>query len=339
MKVSDFSFDLPEHLIAKHPAARRSDSRLLHLDALNGKVEHLQFTDLPGLLNPDDLMVFNNTRVIPARFFGEKETGGKLELLLERIVSETEAMAQIRVSKPPKLGSAIHLEGGASITVIGKEGSFYRVRFPVPGVSEIAAESGHMPLPPYLNRTDETSDESRYQTVYAQNDGAVAAPTAGLHFDEEVLADIAAKKIRKTEVTLHVGAGTFQPVRTENVEEHQMHREYLEVSRPVCEAVEECRKRQGRVVAVGTTSVRSLESASSGGSILPFKGDTEIFIYPGYEFQSVDAMVTNFHLSGSTLLMLVSAFAGTDNIKNAYQSAIEESYRFFSYGDAMLITR
>ena len=339
MKVSDFSFDLPEHLIAKHPAARRSGSRLLHLDALTGKVEHLQFTDLPGLLNPDDLMVFNNTRVIPARFFGEKETGGKLELLLERIVTETEAMAQIRVSKPPKPGSTIYLESGAGITVIGKEGSFYRVRFPAPGVSEIAAQSGHMPLPPYLDRTDETSDESRYQTVYAQHDGAVAAPTAGLHFDEEVLADIAAKKIRKTEVTLHVGAGTFQPVRTENVEEHQMHREYLEVSRPVCEAVEECRKRQGRVVAVGTTSVRSLESASSGGSILPFKGDTEIFIYPGYEFRSVDAMVTNFHLSGSTLLMLVSAFAGTDNIKNAYQSAIEESYRFFSYGDAMLITR
>ena len=339
MKVSDFSFDLPKQLIAKHPAARRSGSRLLHLDVLTGEVEHLQFTDLPGLLNPDDLMVFNNTRVIPARFFGEKETGGKLELLLERIVTEREAMAQIRVSKPPKPGSTICLEGGASITVIGKEGSFYRVRFPAPGVSEIAAQSGHTPLPPYLERTDETSDESRYQTVYAQHDGAVAAPTAGLHFDEEVLADIAAKKIRKTEVTLHVGAGTFQPVRTENVEEHKMHREYLEVSRPVCEAVEECRKRQGRVVAVGTTSVRSLESASSGGSILPFKGDTEIFIYPGYEFRSVDAMVTNFHLSGSTLLMLVSAFAGTDNIKNAYQSAIEESYRFFSYGDAMLITR
>ena len=339
MKVSDFSFDLPEHLIAKHPAAQRSGSRLLHLDAVTGKVVHLQFTDLPGLLHPDDLMVFNNTRVIPARFFGEKETGGKVELLLERIVSKTEAMAQIRVSKSPKAGSTIHLEGGASITVMGKEGSFYRVRFPAPGVSEIATQFGHVPLPPYIDRMDEASDESRYQTVYAQHDGAVAAPTAGLHFDEKMLADIAAKRIRKTEVTLHVGAGTFQPVRTENVEEHQMHREFLDVSRPVCVAVEECRKRQGRVVAVGTTSVRSLESASSGGSILPFKGDTEIFIYPGYEFRSVDAMVTNFHLSGSTLLMLVSAFAGTDNIKNAYQCAIEESYRFFSYGDAMLITR
>ena len=337
MKVSDFSFDLPEHMIAKHPAAQRSGSRLLHLDAVTGKVEHLQFTDLPGLLHPDDLMVFNNTRVSPARFFGEKETGGRVELLLERIVTKTEAMAQIRVSKSPKPGSTIHLEGGASITVIRKEGSFYRVRFPAPGVSEIAAQSGHMPLPPYIDRSDETSDESRYQTVYAQHDGAVAAPTAGLHFDEKVLADIAAKRIRKTEVTLHVGAGTFQPVRTENVEEHQMHREFLEVSRPVCEAVEECRKRQGRVVAVGTTSVRSLESASGGGSILPFKGDTEIFIYPGYEFRSVDAMVTNFHLSGSTLLMLVSAFAGTDNIKNAYQCAIEESYRFFSYGDCMMV--
>jgi len=339
MKVSDFSFDLPEHLIAKHPAAQRSGSRLLHLDAATGEVVHLQFTDLPELLSPDDLMVFNNTRVIPARFFGQKETGGKVELLLERIVSKTEAIAQIRASKSPKAGSTINLEGGASVTVIGKEGSFYRVRFPAPGVSKIASQFGHMPLPPYIDRTDEASDVSRYQTVYAQHDGAVAAPTAGLHFDEKVLADIAAKRIRKTEVTLHVGAGTFQPVRTENVEEHQMHREFLDVSRPVCVAVEECRKRQGRVVAVGTTSVRSLESASSGGSILPFKGDTEIFIYPGYEFHSVDAMVTNFHLSGSTLLMLVSAFAGTDNIKNAYQCAIEESYRFFSYGDAMLITR
>ncbi len=339
MKVSEFSFDLPEHLIAKHPTAERSGSRLLHLDAATGEVTHLQFTDLPGLLNPDDLMVFNNTRVIPARFFGQKETGGKVELLLERIISQTEAMAQIRVSKSPKAGTLIHLEGGASITVIGKEGSFYRVRFPEPGVSEIATRFGHMPLPPYIDRADEVSDQNRYQTVYAQYDGAVAAPTAGLHFDEKVLAEIAAKGTRKTEVTLHVGAGTYQPVRTENVEEHQMHREFLEVSRTVCASVDECRKRQGRVVAVGTTSVRSLESASSSGSILPFKGDTEIFIYPGYEFRSVDAMVTNFHLSGSTLLMLVSAFAGTDNIKNAYQRAIEESYRFFSYGDAMLMTK
>jgi len=339
MKVSDFSFDLPDRLIAKHPTAQRSGSRLLHLDAATGDVTHLQFTDLPALLNPDDLMVFNNTRVIPARFFGEKETGGKVELLLERIVSHTEAMAQIRVSKSPKPGSTIRLEGGATVTVLAKEGSFYRVRFPEPGVSKIATQSGHMPLPPYIDRVDDTSDQSRYQTVYAQHDGAVAAPTAGLHFDEKVLGDIAAKGIRKTEVTLHVGAGTFQPVRTENVEEHQMHREYLELSRPVCTAVEECRKRQGRVVAVGTTSVRSLESASSGGSISPFTGDTEIFIYPGYAFHSVDAMVTNFHLPGSTLLMLVSAFAGTDNIKKAYQCAIEESYRFFSYGDAMLITK
>ena len=339
MKVSDFSFDLPEHLIAKHPAAQRSGSRLLLLDAVTGKIMHRQFTDLPGLLDPDDLMVFNNTRVIPARFFGEKATGGKVELLLERIVSKTEAMAQIRVSKSPKAGSTIRLEGGASVTVMGKEGAFYRVRFPEPGVGEIATQFGHMPLPPYIDRADAVSDQSRYQTVFAQHDGAVAAPTAGLHFDAQVLADIAAKSIRKTEVTLHVGAGTFQPIRTENVEEHHMHREFLDVSSPVCVAVDECRKRQGRVVAVGTTSVRSLESASSSGSILPFKGDTEIFIYPGYEFRSVDAMVTNFHLSGSTLLMLVSAFAGTENIKNAYQCAIEESYRFFSYGDAMLITR
>ncbi len=339
MKVSDFSFDLPERLIAKHPTAKRSDSRLLHLDATTGEVAHLQFTDLPQLLNPDDLMVFNNTRVIPARFFGEKETGGKVELLLERIISQTEAIAQIRASKPPKAGSRIHLEGGVSVTVIGKEGTFYRVSFPEPGVSEIATRFGHMPLPPYIDRADEASDLSRYQTVYAQNDGAVAAPTAGLHFDEKVLADIAAKGVRKTEVTLHVGAGTFQPVRTEHVEEHLMHREFLDVARPTCSAVDECRQRQGRVVAVGTTSVRSLEAASADGFIAPFTGDTEIFIYPGYAFRSVDAMVTNFHLSGSTLLMLVSAFAGTDNIKHAYQCAIEESYRFFSYGDAMLITK
>ena len=339
MKVSDFSFDLPDHLIAKHPAKERSNSRLLHLNAATGEISHRHFTSLPELLDAEDLLVFNDTRVIPARFFGRKETGGKVELLLERIVSKNEAMAQIRVSKSPKMGANIRLDGDISVKLLDKEGSFYRILFPDPGVSEIALKYGHMPLPPYIDRADEELDYDRYQTVYARRDGAVAAPTAGLHFDEKVFFDISEKGIRKTEVTLHVGAGTFQPVRTENVEEHEMHREFLEVSDRASKEVEDCRRRGGRVVAIGTTSVRSLESASTRGSVSPFNGETEIFISPGYEFRSVDAMVTNFHLPGSTLLMLVSAFAGMSNIKAAYQSAIEESYRFFSYGDAMLITR
>lgn len=338
MKVSDFTFDLPDRLIARYPAEQRTASRLLHLDARTGNVSHGHFYDLPTFLQSGDLMVFNNTRVIPARLFGEKETGGKIEILLERVTSEFDALAQIRASKSPKPGSLIHV-AGVPIKVLEKSGSFYRLNFPEPGVSDICQAHGHVPLPPYIDRADESVDEDRYQTVYASEDGAVAAPTAGLHFDEKLLATLEQQGVQRAELTLHVGAGTFQPVRVDEVEAHEMHREFISVPASVCDEVKACRDRGNRVVAIGTTSVRSLESASSGVEIAPFNGDTDIFIYPGYEFRSVDAMVTNFHLPGSTLLMLVSAFAGTDNIRNAYRIAVEESYRFFSYGDAMLITR
>ncbi|MBL6691972.1 MAG: tRNA preQ1(34) S-adenosylmethionine ribosyltransferase-isomerase QueA [Pseudomonadales bacterium] len=338
MKVSDFTFDLPDHLIARYPAENRTSSRLLHLDAASGEITHYHFYDLPRLLAVGDLMVFNNTRVIPARLFGEKETGGRVELLLERVTSATEALAQIRASKSPKPGSEIVVEGHR-IKVREKTGSFYHLEFPEPGVSKICRDHGHVPLPPYIDRADESLDQERYQTVYAAQEGAVAAPTAGLHFDEALLGKLAQQGVKSTELTLHVGAGTFQPVRVEQVQDHEMHKELISVPQAACDEVLACRERNSRVVAIGTTSVRALESASRQGVIAPFEGDTDIFIYPGYEFRSVDAMVTNFHLPGSTLLMLVSAFAGTDNILNAYRIAVEESYRFFSYGDAMLITR
>lgn len=339
MKVSDFHYDLPAHLIAEYPAVGRSGSRLLHLDAGSGEIRHLKFSDLPGLINPADLMVFNNTRVIAARFFGRKETGGRVEILLERVLSEGEALGQVRVSKSPKPGSVICLDdNGPEVQVVERAGDFCRLRFPE-GVLKTAAEYGHVPLPPYIERGDEEVDLERYQTVYARKEGAVAAPTAGLHFDDGILNSLAEKGVSRAEVTLHVGAGTFQPVRVEDVRDHQMHSELIEVSSSVCQAVADCRKRGGRVIATGTTTVRSLETAAASGEIRPYEGDTDIFIYPGYEYQCIDAMVTNFHLPGSTLLMLVSAFAGVENIRRAYAAAIEESYRFFSYGDAMLISR
>jgi len=340
MKVSDFEFELPERLIAQYPTTERTASRLLHLDATSGAINHYYFKDLPSLLAPTDLMVFNNTRVIPARLFGAKSTGGRIEILLERVLDEHCALVQIRSSKTPRPGGHIHLDGQPGVvTVESRQGSFYRLRFPEPGVLAIAIACGHMPLPPYIDRDDDISDQARYQTVFAERDGAVAAPTAGLHFDKPLLSEISDLGVASTQVTLHVGAGTFQPVRVTNLEEHQMHSEQAEVTVPVCEAVAACRARAGRVVAVGTTSVRCLESASVTGHIAPFNGDTEIFIYPGYEFRSVDALVTNFHLSGSTLMMLVSAFADREMIMHAYDVAIKEEYRFFSYGDAMLITR
>lgn len=340
MNVSDFHFELPDHLIATYPARQRTHSRLLHLDAATGERHHLHFYDLPALLMPEDLLVFNNTRVIPARLFGSKASGGRVELLLERVVGIDEAITQIRASKSPKPGGEILLEDGETVVrVIDRQGDFYRVQFPG-RVFEIAERVGHMPLPPYIGRSDEALDQDRYQTVYASRQGAVAAPTAGLHFDEDLLDQVARKGVASTEVTLHVGAGTFQPVRVTRVEDHQMHQEYLEVDQAACDAVAACRQRTGRVIAVGTTSVRCLETAcGEQGRLQPYTGDTDIFIYPGYKFAGVDAMITNFHLPGSTLLMLVSAFAGIENIRRAYDEAIRESYRFFSYGDAMLITR
>ena len=340
MKVSDFEFELPSHLIAKYPTPDRTSSRLLHLDAATGELNHYHFSDLIDLLDPKDLLVFNNTRVIPARLYGRKSTGGRVEILLERVIDEFQALVQIRSSKSPKPGVVLELENSAhSITVEGRQDAFFIVRFPAPGVLPIVKDSGHMPLPPYIDRDDEATDLERYQTVFAEQDGAVAAPTAGLHFDDALLGKIADKGVSSTKLTLHVGAGTFQPVRVDNVLDHKMHSEQIEVPQSACDAVSDCRARSGRVIAVGTTSVRSLESASAGGKLQPMHGDTEIFIYPGYEFKSVDAMVTNFHLSGSTLMMLVSAFAGTEAIRHAYAVAIKEEYRFFSYGDAMLITR
>ncbi|MFT6051124.1 MAG: S-adenosylmethionine:tRNA ribosyltransferase-isomerase [Halioglobus sp.] len=347
MKRSDFNYTLPPQLIAQHPLAQRSASRLLCLDGPSGSLEHRQFTDFPSLLGPEDLLVFNNTRVIPARLWGQKETGGRVEVLIERLTGSHNAMAHIRASKAPKPGSRIFLcatEGSEPtslfLDVTGRDGALFCVTTQERGpLSELLVAIGHMPLPPYIERADEESDQSRYQTVFASKEGAVAAPTAGLHFDKALLERCASAGVQRAEVTLHVGAGTFQPVRAEKIEDHHMHSEYVEVDESVCRAVRATRERGGKVVAVGTTAVRSLESASQGDlGIQPFCGDTQIFIYPGYQFKSVDAMVTNFHLPESTLLMLVSAFVGRVPIMNAYNEAITSSYRFFSYGDAMFLT-
>ena len=339
MQVSDFDFDLPDEQIARFPAEDRTGSRLLCLDGNSGVIAHRQFVDIEQLLEPGDLLVLNNTRVIPARLYGHKETGGKIEVLIERVAEDDLALAQVRASKSPKPGTVLLLADGAvRATVEGRKGFLFVLRFES-SVLPVLLAHGHMPLPPYMDREDGDSDRLRYQTVFAAKDGAVAAPTAGLHFDEALLARLEAKGVQRVFVTLHVGSGTYQPVRVENIEDHVMHAEWIEVSEAVCRAVKETRARGNRVVAVGTTSVRSLESASTSGEIAPFQGDSAIFIYPGYEFRSVDMMVTNFHLPQSTLLMLVSAFAGREQVLNAYKEAVEQKYRFFSYGDAMLLSR
>lgn len=339
MKPSDFHFDLPEELIALYPTANRTDSRLLCLDRHSGAVSHRHFRDLLSQLRPDDLMVFNNTRVIPARLYGTKVTGGQVEVLLERVTGDHEAIAQVRGGKSVKPGGILLFEADGmkfEAQVTGRDEGFFLLRFSAP-VMTIAGKAGHMPLPPYIRREDNMADRERYQTVYGERQGAVAAPTAGLHFDETLLASIREMGVETAMVTLHVGAGTFQPVRTDSIEEHTMHAEFLEVSEKVCDQVRQCRQRGGRVIAVGTTSVRCLETAAVSGEIRPYTGDTRIFIYPGYEFRAVDALITNFHLPESTLIMLVSAFAGRDNVLAAYAEAVREKYRFFSYGDAMFI--
>ena len=338
MRLSDFHFDLPEHLIAHHPLTERRASRLLHLEGPSGQVEHRRFVDLLELLRPGDLMVFNNTRVIPARLYGRKETGGQLEILVERVLDAQRVMAHVRASKSPKVGSRIITEGGAVAVMVARHDALFELAFDE-DVLALLERVGHMPLPPYIERADEPADRERYQTVYAQKAGAVAAPTAGLHFDQDMLQAITDMGVERAEVTLHVGAGTFQPVRVDRIEDHQMHSEWLEVSEAVVEAVKACKARGGRVIAVGTTSVRSLETAARDGELKPFSGDTDIFIYPGRPFNVVDALVTNFHLPESTLLMLVSAFAGYAQTMAAYRAAVAEQYRFFSYGDAMFITR
>ena len=336
MKVSDFSFQLPDELIARYPLPERAASRLLCLDRDNGALDHGSFSDLPDLLLPGDLLVFNDTRVIPARLFGRKATGGRLEILIERVLDETEVLAHIRSSKSPGAGQVLHLDDGPDIAVLGRRDALFHLRFPEP-VLPVLQRIGHIPLPPYMERGDDLADRERYQTVYARREGAVAAPTAGLHFDDGLFARLDSRGIERTFVTLHVGAGTFQPVRVENVTDHQMHSEYLEVSDEAVAAVERTKARGGRVVAVGTTSVRSLETASASGRLQPYQGETDIFIYPGYRFLCIDAMITNFHLPESTLIMLVSAFAGRDPVMRAYEEAIRQRYRFYSYGDAMLI--
>lgn len=344
MKRSDFYFDLPDELIARYPTPERRGSRLLCLDGGTGEVRNRQFADMAGLLEPGDLLVFNNTRVIPARLFGQKATGGKVEILVERVTGEQSALAHVRASKSPKPGTSVQLylkEGGASaytLEVTGREGDLFALSLAgEQSLLHVLNELGHMPLPPYIDRADEDADMERYQTVYAQSPGAVAAPTAGLHFDDALLADLADKGVNTAFVTLHVGAGTFQPVRADDIQDHVMHAEWIEVTEAVCEQVRATRTAGKRVVAVGTTSVRCLESASQSGAIQPFSGDTDIFIYPGYQFRSVDALFTNFHLPESTLIMLVSAFAGREHVLAAYAEAVEERYRFFSYGDAMFI--
>ncbi len=340
MRVSDFHFELPDELIARYPMPERSASRLLVVDGETGEPVHRTFQDIVEYLNPGDLLVLNNTRVIPARLFGQKASGGKIEVLVERVLDEHHVLAHVRSSKSPKPGSLLLLEGGLEAEMVERQDSLFMLRFlGEEPVIRLLEQHGHMPLPPYITREDELDDRERYQTIYGEKKGAVAAPTAGLHFDEALFSALDAKGIEKAFVTLHVGAGTFQPVRVDKIEDHHMHSEYLEVSAEVVEAVARTKARGGKIVAVGTTSVRSLETAAKEGALKPYAGETDIFIYPGYQYQVVDALITNFHLPESTLLMLVSAFAGYDEIMNAYRVAIEEKYRFFSYGDAMLLTR
>lgn len=334
MFLSDFDYDLPDDLIARYPPPERRSSRLL---VVGKTIEDHLFRRFTDFLNRGDLLVFNNTRVIRARLRGQKETGGRVEILIERVLTGEDALALVKASKTPKTGSVIRLAGDCEATVTGREGSMFTLRFtrPLHGFLE---QYGEIPLPPYLNREEEAADDERYQTVYADRAGAVAAPTAGLHFDEAMLAETRACGVAHAFVTLHVGAGTYQPLREDQLEANRLHAERIEVDDNVCRAVRETRARGGRVVAVGTTSVRALEAASGRGRIQPFKGETDIFIYPGYQFRSVDMMLTNFHLPRSSLLMLVAAFAGYDRIMSAYRHAVAQQYRFFSYGDAMLLS-
>lgn len=345
MRVSDFSFNLPEELIARYPKADRTASRLLTLEGNTGERNDLHFMDIIDQVNAGDLLVFNNTRVIPARMFGQKLSGGKVEVLVERLIDEHSVLAHIRASKSPKVGTEILLENKVKATMVARHGALFELKIEgEASVLSVLEDIGHMPLPPYIDRPDEDSDKERYQTVYNEKPGAVAAPTAGLHFDDALLAQLKSKGVNFAFVTLHVGAGTFQPVRVEEINDHIMHAEYVEVPEEVVAQIKSTKHNGGRVIAVGTTSVRSLESAAKkaqeqGTELTPFYGDTDIFITPGYQFQLIDALVTNFHLSESTLLMLVSAFSGYENIMSAYQHAVDEKYRFFSYGDAMFLTK
>ena len=338
LTVDDFDFPLPDELIAQHPARERTGSRLLHI--ADGLLADLHFTDLPTLLPPGDLLVFNDTKVIRARLFGQKESGGQVEVLIERIVDVRHALAQVRASKSPKPGTRLRLADAFEVTVTGRTGEFFALELPEGGdFWKLTETYGRLPLPPYITHAAGNDDESRYQTVFAREPGAVAAPTAGLHFDEMMLATLKAQGVEQAWLTLHVGAGTFQPVRVTNIAEHRMHSERFEIPQSTVDAIAAARARGSRVIAVGTTSLRALESAAKSGELKAGAAETEIFITPGYHFRVVDRLITNFHLPKSTLLMLVSAFAGFDTMRAAYAHAVAERYRFFSYGDAMLLEK
>ena len=339
MKKTDFHYDLPEALIAQAPLPERSASRLLHVPAGAAPLADLRVRDLPSLLQPGDLLIFNDTRVIPARLFGNKATGGRVEILIERLLANNEARAQLGVSKPPQPGSRIALDAGGEAEVLAREeAGFWQLRFHLPEPLENwLLHAGRLPLPPYIQRAPGADDAERYQTVFAREIGAVAAPTAGLHFDDALLDALRERGVQFGHVTLHVGAGTFQPMRVDDIREHRMHSEWINVGAELVQQVRRTRAEGGRVIAIGTTVLRALESALVDGELQPFAGDTSIFIFPGYRIRSVDALLTNFHLPESTLLMLVSAFAGKARIFAAYEHAVRERYRFFSYGDAMLL--
>ncbi len=343
MQLSDFDYTLAPELIARYPAPVRGESRLLELDGATGACRDRAIRELVDLVRPGDVLVCNDTRVIPARLFGHKTSGGRVEILIERLTGEDAALAHIRASKSPKAGAVIEVEGGYRLVVRAKDGAsglYALASMNETPLQEILARVAHIPLPPYIGRADEPLDAERYQTVFADRPGAVAAPTAGLHFDAPLVAALEARGVRFARVTLHVGAGTFQPVREERIEDHRMHAEFLEVAPAACAAIETARAQGGRVVAIGTTSARALETAATtSGALAPYRGDTRLFIYPGYRFRAVDALLTNFHLPRSSLLMLVCAFAGREAVFGAYQHAIAARYRFFSYGDAMWVTR
>lgn len=340
MRRQDFFYHLPESLIAREPTKERRGSRLLCLAGETGELSHRQFPDLLDLVSPGDLMIFNDTRVIPARVFGQKETGGQVEVLVERVLDQQRVLAHTRASKSPKVGSDIILVDGTRLRVLARHDALFELQFPAAETALTVLERiGHMPLPPYIDREDVELDRERYQTVYGHKKGAVAAPTAGLHFDDQLLEQLREKGVQIGFVTLHVGAGTFQPVRVDEITKHAMHSEVMEVNQEVCDLVQATKAAGKRVIAVGTTSVRCLETAAHAGDIQPYQGETNIFIYPSYQFRVVDALVTNFHLPESTLLMLVSAFVGYRSTMNAYKAAVDNQYRFFSYGDAMFITR
>jgi len=339
MRIEDFDYVLPPELIAQHPAGERAASRLLHLDGASGEIEDRTFRDIVGLVDAKDVLVFNDTKVIKARLRGRKDTGGEVEILVERILDPSRALAHVRASKPPRAGRQIRLARGGIVEVLGRDGELFELLFLDGPVLDVLEAWGEVPLPPYIEHVPEAEDEKRYQTVYARAPGAVAAPTAGLHFDAAILDALRAKGVALASLTLHVGAGTFQPVRVEEISRHVMHSEWYSVPQETVDAIAAAKKRGGRVVAVGTTTLRALESAAAAGELTAGTAETRLFIVPGYRFRVVERLLTNFHLPRSTLLMLVSAFAGTENIRRAYAHAVQERYRFFSYGDAMLVER